>query len=713
MLVVHRTTLAITAASAQAEQHCGRSAQALLRRPLKELFPAKTIAQITAVPPSDTPSVVYLNDPAGWPAGDYQVVIYPLKDEFVLEVELRRKWSHVGDYASRLDGFTRELEAETTTSGLLQRLCDGLTEHLGYDRAITIQFDNLEHSVVTHESRKEGMPSMLDMRFVEEDIPEATRCRQLAETVLNFTDDNTPLHPVVGDVSDPAAEIIHLHVASRQPFVNSLRFLRDTGLSTLGYLSILIDGKLWGSCYMHSIEPLYLDYQMQSFLRVVGRLVQHKIAYHLYHSNLRNKQKAHAVRDNLHKEIIRAENLTEGLTAGPTTILDLIPEAKGAAVCSDDEMTILGETPTQEEINAVVGWVKGVIGEDKKWYTDQLATHFPPAQAYIKKAAGMVFLPLDHDANQWIVWFKPETVRTIVFGSTAPADNPRDRRYSERAVTTQRWSLPWREEEILAIRALRVFLQKVVLQRYSTTQRQNTLLREALDDLELFSYTIGHDLRAPLRGIASYADILQEDYNHLLDQEGQAFLNKIQQNAERMRIFMDDLLALNRIDRNKMVFNSLCVEQLVRRVLADLSSAKYSAATQCDIAQPLPDICGDCNYMIIVFTNLLSNAFKYSARAKEPRVEVSFTGEYRRGFPVFCVADNGIGIPQDQQARVFDLFTRSTNSEGYEGTGIGLALVQRIIRFHEGDIWLESEEGKGSRFYFYSGVRVGVHTGGR
>ncbi|WP_168797581.1 GAF domain-containing sensor histidine kinase [Neolewinella litorea] len=699
------------AASAQSEQRCGRKPRQLLQLRLEDLLPVYVVEQIVAVPADDQQTAVYLSAPSGWPAGDYQAVVYPLAEEIVLEIEPRRKWSHVGDYAARLDGFTRELEAETTTSGLLQRLCNGLTQHFGYDRAIVLHFDNLLNSIVTHESRVDELESMLNMRFVAADIPEDTRVRQLSETVLNFTAEKEPLHPMVGEVNPAAHEILHLKLAAREPFVNSLRFLRDTGLSTMGCLSILIDGKLWGSCFMHSIEPLYLDFQMQSFLRVVGRLVQQKIAYHLYHNHLRSEQKANEVRDRLQKEIIKAENLSNGLMAGRTTILDLLPDTHGAAICSDDDLSTAGNTPDKDQIAEIVGWVKEVIGDDKQWHTDQLAAHFPAADGYVKVAAGVLFLPLDPAVNQWIIWFKPESVRKLTYGSTAVEGDPEGRKYSVRAVTSHRWSLPWVEEEIVAARTLQNFLQKVVLQRYSLTRRHNTLLREALDDLELFSYTIGHDLRAPLRGISSYADILQDEYADRLDEEGTSFLSLIQQNAQRMRTFIDDLLALNRIDRNKMVFNSLCVTELVERVLADLSHADDRLATRCRIQKPLPAICGDHNYLIVVFTNLLSNAFKYSARADSPRVEVSFTGKYRRGFPIFCIADNGIGVPTDQQDRIFDLFTRSTNSEGFDGTGIGLALVQRIIRFHEGEVWVESEEGEGARFYFYTGVRVSSLAG--
>ena len=267
-------------------------------------------------------------------------------------------------------------------------------------------------------------------------------------------------------------------------------------------------------------------------------------------------------------------------------------------------------------------------------------------------------------------------------------------------------SLPWTSHQIALAEELRSFLQKTVFRRHATSRRLNTELREAIKDLEVFSYTVGHDLRAPLRGIASFAEILEEDFAAQLGEEGQGHLDVIRRNADRMRIFMDDLLTLSRIDRSRMQARSLSVHTLVKRVLSDLDN-RYDRLPELKVQDSLPDIVGDRNSLITVFTNLLSNAFKYSAKADRPRVEVGWTGEYRQEAPVFFVSDNGIGVPADQQQKIFDLFTRSSNSDGFSGTGIGLALVKRIIRFHDGEIWLESEPGAGSRFLFYTGINTG------
>ncbi|WP_198661823.1 sensor histidine kinase [Lewinella sp. IMCC34183] len=703
VLVVDRRTLAIRATSSNARAFLPVDPEDLLDLTLHDLFDQPLVRNICEFIHEDFPAVVALQNPEGWSKGDYQAVVATVGQELVLEIEERRTWPHSGDYSARLNDFTYELESNTSTNDLLQVLCDGLTFHFAYDRAIVLQFDESGNGIVTHEAKKDELPSLLDVRFVTSDVPATSRRHQVAESVMNFVSVDRPLVDIRGEVSAEVEEVLRQYLAAREPNPNFIKYLEDSELKTLGHLSLIIDGKLWGSVYMHGVEPVYIDYQMRSFLRVAGRVAQQKIGYHIYHRSLRMRRKANSVRDRLYDQIVYAKGLAEGLTEGRTTVLDLIRGTRGAVICSEDEMTRHGACPTEEEINGIMRWMKAEVGDTAIWHTDHLCAHYPPAKPFVRKAAGMMFLPLDPAANQWIIWFKPETVQTVRFGSHAGERG--ERQFAINEQTRRQHSTSWSDDDIGSAQALQFFIQKTVMERYTSTRRHNALLQEALEDLEVFSYTIGHDLRAPLRGISSYAEILREDFSSNLGQEGIAHLSVIQQNADRMRVFMDDLLALSRIDRSRMVVNSLSVSQLVDRVLADFSNS--SDGRPCCTVQPdIPDIAGDRNHLVTVFTNLLSNAFKYSAHQAVPRVEVGFTGERRNGFPVFYVSDNGIGIPPDQHRRIFDLFTRSTNSGDFEGTGIGLALVDRIIRYHEGEVWIDEEVQEGTRVLFYTGVAV-------
>ncbi|MGB3800378.1 MAG: ATP-binding protein, partial [Lewinella sp.] len=568
-------------------------------------------------------------------------------------------------------------------------------------------FDEIQNATVTHEALTSDQPSLLNVRYVEADVPLIDRQSQVQETVYVYTNNEKALVKVVGEAGEAARECLLEQSAARSPNRKILRFLTDNGFNTLSYISLVIDGKLWGSVYLHNRDPFFVDYQMRAFMRVIGRITQQKIAYHLHYRRLRMQKKANAVRDRLYDHIVKSETLAQGLTGGQTTVLDLIEGTPGVAICSDEELSCHGSVPNKDQIDAIMKWFKEEIGDDRIWSTDQLKEHLPAACEFADVAAGMLYLPLDPSANQWIVWFRPESVETVVFGSQPDSTgDDGDRSYVEQTQTCYNCSTPWTQDQLGNAQALQWFIQQIVMERYASVNHSNNLLREAYKDLEIFSYAVGHDLRAPLRGIISYADILYEEHEKQLTGTGKKYINIIRQNAGRMRLFMDDLLSLNRIDRRQMVVNRLSVRSLVDRVLNDLSHFA-DQNVHCHIQEDIPEICGDRNYLVIVFTNLISNALKYSSANKRACVEVGFTGDHREGCPIFFVKDNGIGIPSDQHESVFDLFARSTNSEEYEGTGIGLALVRRIVRFHEGRIWLQSEVGKGTTFFFYTGVEPG------
>ena len=704
VLVVDLPTQVITAASENCALFDWPPAEELIGTYLSDHFSEQTIVGIEKHCRQAEPGVVRLPRKQSKDASIWQLVVHQFAEEIVLEVEQGRNWPHPDDYATRLNVFTRELENAPTISTLLQRLCEGLRYHFGYDRIIMLQFDQQYNGLVTHESRKEDMPSFINIHFTSQDVTPATRYNQVVHPVHNLADVEEPTYPLVGSYGPAAREMLRRHVACREPNENFASFLRDIGLRCIGYLSLMVNDELYGSLYLHHREPMMLDYQMRSFLTVAGRVAQQKLSFHIYSRTLRLRQAANIVRDRLQDHIVNSNNLADGLIGGSTTLIDLIQDTKGAAICSDDALTLYGTTPSAEQVNDIIGWMKREYGDEELYHTDHFSILYPDARTFPDLAAGILFLPLDADANQWIVWFKPEVVQTVTYGSAASEESgDSERRFYVYDDTRHGYSLPWTTDDIGTAQALQVFIQEVVMQRYAQVTRSNELLRQAYEDLEVFSYTIGHDLRAPVRGIASFAEILQEDFGETIGEEGRGYLRHIQQNAERMREFMNDLLALSRLDRTAIIVNSLSVGELVDRVLQDRTTSEQHRY-RCRVQEEMPAIRGDKNQLITVFTNLLSNAIKYSSQEAAPEITVGHTGEHRDGQPVFFVADNGIGIAPDQHGRIFDLFTRSTDVENFAGSGIGLALVRRILNFHEGEIWLESAVGEGTTFYFYTGV---------
>ena len=221
-------------------------------------------------------------------------------------------------------------------------------------------------------------------------------------------------------------------------------------------------------------------------------------------------------------------------------------------------------------------------------------------------------------------------------------------------------------------------------------------LEESNNRLEQFAYAASHDLQEPLRMVSSYLQLLDGRYEDTLDEEGQEYLDYAVDGAERMREMIDGLLAYSRIDMQGEDFSPTDCNAVIAEVKDSLQVSIEESNAEIT-ADSLPPVYADESQLTQVFQNLLSNAIKYSG--EEPP-EIHITAEQNQQEWMFSVSDQGIGIDPDEADEIFDVFQRLHSREEYAGTGIGLAVCERIIERHDGRIWVESEPGEGSTFSF-------------
>jgi signal transduction histidine kinase len=221
-------------------------------------------------------------------------------------------------------------------------------------------------------------------------------------------------------------------------------------------------------------------------------------------------------------------------------------------------------------------------------------------------------------------------------------------------------------------------------------------LEIANKELESFSYSVSHDLRAPLRSIDGYSRIMLEDYGDKLDDNGKRTLNVIIKNALRMGTLIDDLLAFSRLGKQNVTKVNLSMDFLTTTVVEELRS-QYKKEAEI-LVGPLLDVEGDSSMIKQVMTNLISNALKYSMKKEKPVVEI---GSFEQnGNHVYYVKDNGAGFDMQYYDKLFGVFQRLHSTHEFEGTGVGLALVHRIVTKHGGKIWAEGVVDVGATFYF-------------
>jgi signal transduction histidine kinase len=224
-------------------------------------------------------------------------------------------------------------------------------------------------------------------------------------------------------------------------------------------------------------------------------------------------------------------------------------------------------------------------------------------------------------------------------------------------------------------------------------------LEAANKELEAFSYSVSHDLRAPLRAISGYASILLEEYAGALPEEGLGYMKRVKENGDHMGHLIDDLLAFSRLGRQPLHVQRVHTRAVVDRALAQLAPTTDGRQVELVVGE-LPDCNSDPALLEQVFVNLLGNAFKYSARREGARIVVGSKQNDAGTGPVYFVKDNGVGFDMRYADKLFGVFQRLHRIQDYEGTGVGLAIVQRIVSRHGGRVWAEGKVNQGATFYF-------------
>lgn len=222
-------------------------------------------------------------------------------------------------------------------------------------------------------------------------------------------------------------------------------------------------------------------------------------------------------------------------------------------------------------------------------------------------------------------------------------------------------------------------------------------LAAANQELDDYSYSIAHDLRAPLRSIDGFIRILEEKYEPQLSEEPRRYLQLVRKNARRMGQLIDDLLDFSRLSRQSLGKQKVAPAELVRQVLGELKSEQNGREIEITLSD-LPDCQADPALLKQVFSNLISNALKFTRRRKVAAIEIGCREE--DGEPVFFVKDNGVGFDMQYSHKLFGVFQRLHRAEDYGGTGVGLAIAQRIIQRHGGRMWAEGKVGEGATFFF-------------
>ena len=721
LVAIDRATMRVTQASENLAAHAGIAADDVLGRPATELLDGDALAQITRALEQDrlvAANPIQVTFAVGDGTGEVlarQLVAHASADgrQLVVEVEPSAAGLQGAAFQQALGRAVEAIQGLRDFPTMFQQTAEIVRGISGYDRVMVYRFDADHNGEVIAEARRDDLEPFLHLRYPASDIPRQARELYLRNRVRLLGDVDAAPARILMAPEQPTDGYLDLSpVACRGLSPIHREYLHNMGVRATMSIAIVLDGKLWGLFAMHHYAgPRVLGHEMRSFLQFLGQVFSGHLALQGAAEYRRRVLEVNVLRSRLGDQLSLQDDIGAALMAGPLSVLDVIAGAHGAAVSVEGTVHTVGRAPTPEQVRELAAWVADHDADPLLYSSDCLADDYPGADGFADVASGVLLVWLERERREYIAWFRQEIIRHVDWGGDPNKDRvatsdggtrlaPR-KSFDKYTQLVRGRSEPWTETQRDAALALRAHVKDVVMRRYQQVRRVNAELATAYQEMESFSYTVSHDLRAPLRGISGYAEILLEDYGQALDDEARGMLRSIRDNTGRMNTFIDELLEVSKVGVSTVEPRELNLARLANIGFADIMPAYPQRCVRLVIADDLPAAYGDPRLVSVALNNLLSNAVKYTHNREAATVELGYLPPREPGGSyVFYVRDDGVGFPQEYAGRVFDMFTRLIADDEVEGSGVGLALVQRVITKHDGEIWAESSPGEGATFYF-------------
>ena len=576
----------------------------------------------------------------------------------------------------------------------------------GYDRVMMYKFDEDYNGQVIAESKEDNLEPFLNICYPATDIPKQARKLFLSNRIRMLIDVDDDLAFIVPPRHPKTKEPLNVgQCAARGVSPIHLEYLRNMGVKATLSVAIIENERLWGliACHHYSDKKV-LDYRTRNLIGFFGHILSGHLSYtrnNLYREDL---LKNNVIQSKLVAQINEKQNILAGLMNSPLTLTDFIPSI-GAAIVFENEIRVVGETPNVKGIKHLVQKLVEKP-EHSLFHTTSIAEVWPNSPIDTEKFAGLLAVRLSQTPPEYMIWFRSQQVKEISWGGNptkAIISTEKGTRLSPRK-SFEKWqevikgtSSPWSDSEKDAVLLLRNDLKDIVFTRIDELKKLHNDLKASYEELETFSYTISHDLRSPLRIIEGYSQILLEDYQDNLDDYGIEILHSITDNINNMNQFMNDILELSKLAKNMLNKRAVNMHKLLHAPMTDLATYKNAnPATVIEIADDLPDIYGDPTMVKQVFRNLIENAVKYSRTKPKPIIQIK--GEVSGKYVTYTVQDNGIGFEEKDIEKIFEAFNRLATDDKFEGTGVGLSIVKRIVNRHLGKITVKSTPNEGALF---------------
>ncbi|MFS2019347.1 ATP-binding protein, partial [Massilia sp. CT11-108] len=617
--------------------------------------------------------------------------------------DFRHLYPLIGDFLLKVNDATG-IEA------LASLACQHIRSVTGFGRVLVYRFDADGHGHVMAEARDERCHSYMGQHFPASDIP--AQARELYRlSRIRLIQDATyvpaPLVPALNPVTGRPNDLSFAALRSVSPV--HLQYMRNMNTLASMSVSLMVKGKLWGLVSCHNEEPTPVTFEKRTACEQLGQILALCIESREDAADLQFRLDVRRTMVSMLAGLTQGSDFVENLA---NVFPDLLrfARASGAAIMVDDRVLTYGDTPEEDDIRALVDWLT-LHDHGDVFHSDKLSAQYPPAARIARNASGLLAMPISRIHKHYLLWFRPEWVHTIEWagnphgkvptpgagsGATPTQLSPRTSFEAWRE-TILGTSQPWHQGEIEMALEFRTALLGIALERAEQMAELAEELGRANKELEAFSYSVSHDLRAPLRHIVGFADLLLESAGDEDAQQRQRFLKNIKEAARLAGKLVDDLLSFSQMGRASLRPTTVDMHDLVASCRDKLALETRGRNIEWNIGT-LPEAWADPTFLHLALFNLLANAVKFTGQ-RDPAV-IRISAEDHPHETVFHVADNGAGFNMEYVHKLFGVFQRLHRMEDFQGTGIGLANVRRIVERHNGRVWADSVQGEGATFSF-------------
>lgn len=627
---------------------------------------------------------------------DYHLTIYKYRGFVYIELERYVKSSVTRNllYKSIEDVQSAKSEEE-----IWSELVRNMFKITGYERVLVYKFMSDGSGRVVAEEKLQHMESLMNLYYPESDIPAQARALYLLNYKRIFSNVHSKPVPIISCTKE--VDLTYSNVRAMSPL--HAQYVKNSGSSSSFSTSIIVDNKLWGLVTCHNTEPKHIDLHSRIEAEICTQIAAN--AYNSYKSRRILEEEALFLlkATQLKSKLLRQESLKKSLFKNVQDILE-ISNADGFAVVINDEVQQAGKAPKDKVTLNIARWARENL--DTLLFSDNAFCRNYQTQidGLGEECSGIAISFVGKDRTNVLLWFRKEFKEHIDWAGDPKKEIATQQFYDrERNAVSPRSSfkifseeihgksLYWSSEDLRIITKIHDTILEILQEQFERVYHLNRELSKVNEELDSFSHTISHDLATPLTVIKLNVQMLSKN-NH--DEKVRQKLSSILGEIDNMSEMMSNVLQLSRLKHSEYRLVEVPTTHMIEKITED-AKLTYHAHPEIHIGAT-PSVVGEKTLVYQIFQNIITNAVKYSSRQENPKINIE--GEIEGDCVVYRISDNGIGIPEEEKDNVFKIFKRIDNAKSFAGSGVGLTIVQSIMKRLGGSIGFTSVVGEGTTF---------------